>query len=208
MDRAEQSPPRGPPVTEPEVAGADSILRRSQIRYVVVGGQAVAREAATATHDVDVLVATADFDRTVLRLQQDPELTFDWKDGKLARFRIRSLGGVPLDVLNAVLFSGPRSGEEFFDYLLHEASTEVDGIAYATPEMVWYTRLLTKRWKAYAEKIVTNVIDGLGSHRLRGVEEIARRFGQDVTIKTRLAYVRNELSRPEVRSLLEGDQRR
>ena len=192
-------------MTEPEVQGADVILRRQAIQYVVVGGQAVAREAATATHDVDVMVATADFERTVERLQAEPELVFDWKDDKLARFRIRSLGGVPLDILNAVLFSGTRSAEEFFEFLVREASSENDGISYATPEMVWYTRLLTKRWKAYAEKIVTNVIDGVAAGRLRGVDEIARRFGIEVTINARIAYVRAELARPDVSSLIRSE---
>jgi hypothetical protein len=193
-------------VTEPEVRRADVILRRQGIPYVVVGGQAVAREAATATHDVDVLVATADFDRTVERLRSEAELVFDWSDDKLARFRIRPLGGVPLDILNAVLFSGNRGGVEFFDYLIHEASTVNDGIAYATPEMVWYTRLLTKRWKAYAEKIVTNVIDGVAATRLAGVDAIARHFGTEVTIKTRIAYVRVELMRPDIRSLIPANR--
>jgi hypothetical protein len=191
-------------VTEPSVAAIDTILKRLGIPFVVVGGQAIARESATATHDVDVMVATGDYARTVSLLQSDKDLTFDWESNQIARFRIRSVGGVPLDVINEANFSGDKPGEEFFRYLAEEGSTETDGVAYATAEVVWYTRLMTKRWKAYAEKIVTNVIDGVAAERLGKVEGIARRFGREETIAARLAYVREELARPDIESLVRG----
>jgi hypothetical protein len=187
---------------EAEVAAADTILKRLDIRYVVVGGQAIAQKAATSTHDVDVMVATAEFRPTVARLRAEADLAFDWEDPQIARFRIKSVGGVPLDVINAAAFSGKKPGEEFFQYLAREGSIESDGVAYATPEVVWYTRLLTKRWKSYAEKIVTNVVDGVASGRLGKVEEIAHRFGTEATIRERIAYVREELSRPDIESLI------
>ena len=168
----------------------------------MVGGQAVARRAATTTRDVDVMVATADYHDTVARLRDDPDLVFDWENDQVARFRVRSVGGVPLDIINPVTFSGEKTGEEFFSFLIREASFEADGVSYATPEAVWYTRLLTKRWKAYAEKIVTNVIDGLPPDRLQGVEEIGRRFGNETVLEPRVAYVREELARPEIGSLI------
>ncbi|MGA8303807.1 MAG: hypothetical protein WA691_09935 [Thermoplasmata archaeon] len=189
-------------MTEPEVGAADAILRRQGIRYVVVGGQAIAQTAATTTRDVDVMVATSDFRTTVERFRGEKELTFDWGDEQIARFRIRSVGGVPLDVINAAAFSGNRPGEEFFRFLIEDGSKEADGIAYAVPEVVWYTRLLTKRWRAYAEKIITNVIDGVAAGRLKKVEEIARRFGTEATIQERLAYVRAELARPDIESFI------
>ncbi len=189
-------------MTDAEVLAVDAILRREEIRYVVIGGQAIAQLAATATRDVDVMVATGDFERTIVRLQGVQELAFDWKDAQLARFRLLPQGGVPLDVINASTFSGTKSGEEFFRFLLADGSTETAGISYATPEAVWYTRLLTKRWKAYAEKIVTNVVDGVRAGRLTGVEAIAQRFGTEATIRTRLAYVREELARPDIESLI------
>jgi len=189
-------------VTEPEVAAADAILRRLDVRFVVIGGQAVAREAATSTHDVDVMVATADFAKTVRLLRGVKELAFDWESDLLARFRILPEGGVPLDLINSATFSGKRPGEEFFRYLTEEGATAVDGVLYATPEVVWYTRLMTKRWRAYAEKIVTNVIDGVAAGRLERVGEIARRFGTETEIRVRLAYVREELARPDVESLI------
>jgi len=189
-------------VTEPGVAAADLILKRRGIRYVVIGGQAVAREAATSTRDVDVMVATDDFGKTVDQLRQEKDLAFDWESDQLARFRILPLGGVPLDVINAATFSGEKSGDEFFRFLAREGSTGEDGVAYAAPEAVWYTRLMTKRWKAYAEKIVTNVIDGVAPQRLAKVDEIARLFGTEATIQLRLAYVREELARPDIESLI------
>ena len=189
-------------MTEPEVEAADRVLRGQSIRYVVVGGQAIAQKAATTTHDVDIMVATSDFQRTIARLRSVPDLAFDWQDHQLARFRIRSIGGVPLDIINASAFAGQRTGEEFFRYLTEEASAEIDGIAYASPEAVWYTRLLTKRWMSYSEKIITNVIDGVAPGRLDRVEEIARRFGTEATIQERLAYVRLELARPDIESFV------
>ena len=183
------------------MAAADAVLRREGIRYVVIGGQAIAREAATTTHDVDVMVATADYPRTISQLQRDRDLVYDWGNDQTARFRIRSQGGVPLDIVNAATFSGTKTGEEFFSYLAEKGSSVTDGIAYATPEMVWYTRLLTKRWRTYAEKIVTNVIDGVAPGRLREVEAIATRFGTETSIKARIAYVREELARPDIESL-------
>ena len=189
-------------MTEPEVAASVAILRKHGIRFVVVGGQAIARTAATTTHDVDVMVATDDFAKTNSLLREEEDLTFDWENDQTARFRIRSLGGVPLDVINAATFSGTRPGEEFFRFLTDEGSTETDGVAYATPEVVWYTRLLTKRWKAYAEKIVTNVIDGVAAGRLKTVDRIAERFGTEATIRARLAYVRAELDRPDIEALI------
>lgn len=204
MDRAEQSRAGGVSVTDPEVRAADAILRRHGIRYIVVGGQAVAQKAATTTHDVDVMVATQDFDETVKRLRTEKDVAFDWEEENLARFRILPAGGVPLDVLNSRLFAGRKSGEAFFRFLLDGATSDDQGISYCSPEAVWYTRLLTKRWKAYAEKIVTNVIDGLAADRLEKVEETAREFGTDPVIGPRIAYVREELARPEVQSLLRG----
>jgi hypothetical protein len=189
-------------MTEPGVAAVDAILRRLGIRYVVVGGQAIAQEAATTTHDVDVMVATDDYAKTVELLRSDRDLVFDWESNQIARFRIRSVGGVPLDVINGAHFSGKKTGQEFFGFLADEGSTETDGIAYATAEVVWYTRLMTKRWRAYAEKIVTNVIDGVARERLDKIEEIPRRFGSEATIDERLAYVREELARPDIETLV------
>ena len=186
---------------DPSVAAAVSVLRRHGIHFAVVGGQAIALSAATTTRDVDVMVTTDDYRSAVSRLAVDPELTLGLEGGAVTRFGIRALHGVPLDVVDAGVFAGTSSSKEFFDFLVHEETTDVEGVPYASPAMVWYTRLMTKRWRAYAEKIVTNVIDGLSADRLARVEQIARRFGTDRTIRERIAYVREELKRPDVGSL-------
>jgi len=175
------------------VGAVDRVLRRHDIRYVVVGGQAVARSAATATVDVDVMVTTADYRDAIARLEQDPELTKAWDGGAVCRFGLRSRPGIPLDVVDAGAFAGLRPGAEFFSFLEGEESTEVEGIRYASPAAVWYTRLMTKRWRAYAEKIVTNVVDGLGVAVLARVEAIGRRFGTESALRPRLQYVQEEL---------------
>lgn len=189
-------------MTDQDVQAADTILRRLEIPYVVVGGQAIARTAATATRDIDVMVATEDYARTVELLRREKDLAFDWDDGKLCRFRILASGGVPLDIINGLAFAGKRPGADFYRYLAAEASSRSDGIAYATPEAVWYTRLLTKRWRAYAEKIVTNMIDGVPPERLQAVEAIGRRFGTEETLAERVSYVREGLQRPDIVELL------
>jgi hypothetical protein len=189
-------------VTDASVDAADRVLRRHGIRYVVVGGQAVARDAATTTQDVDVMVTTDAYRAAIQQLGSDEELTLAWDGGAVARFGFRDRPGMPLDIVDAGAFSGTKSGAEFFAFLVDEASVEVDGIRYISPEAVWYTRLLTKRWRVYAEKIVTNVVDGISAERLAGVERIARRFGTEGTIRARLAHVREELERPELAALL------
>jgi hypothetical protein len=189
-------------VTDAGVGAADRILRRHGIRYVVVGGQAVARDAATATQDVDVMVTTGDYRNAVARLRGDEELTAAWDGGAVTRFGIRDLSGVPLDVVDSGFFAGRRTGQEFFDFLIREESSEKDGVRYVSTAGVWYMRLLTKRWRAYAEKIVTNVIDGVDPSRLKRVESIATVFGTEAAMRERIAYVREELQRPDLQALL------
>jgi hypothetical protein len=189
-------------VTDPAVEAASVILRKHGIRFAVVGGQAVARNAATATRDVDVMVTTDDYREAVARLGRDDALTLAIEGGPVTRFGITALRGVPLDVVDAGFFAGSKTGAEFFEFLLHEGSTDPDGLVYASPDVVWYTRLMTTRWRAYAEKIVTNVIDGLSVAHLDRVEAIARRFGTEGTIRERIAYVREELKRPDLDGLI------
>ena len=190
-------------MTEPTVAAADELLRKYSIRYLVVGGQAIAQEAATATRDVDVMVTTADYRNAVERLAKDPGLTLAWEGGPVTRFGIVAQRGTPLDVVDAGVFSGTKTAQEFFEFLVREHSIHVEGIRYLSPDAVWYTRLLTKRWKAYAEKIVTNIIDGLSTDHLDRVAEIARKFGTESTIRERLEYVREELKRPDLQQLVD-----
>lgn len=184
-------------MTEPEIRVADQILRRHAIRYVVVGGQAIGKDVTT-TSDVDVMVTTSDYPRAVERLRADPELEYRDEDGGVAYFSIRPLGGIHLDVLDAKEFAGSKTGEEFFDFVVKDGSRDRGGIRFAKPEVVWYTRLMVRRWKTYSEKIMTNVLDGMAPGHLREVEAIARRFGTEDLLRERIAYVRSELQRPDI----------
>lgn len=195
-------------MTDPAVQAACAILKKHGIRFAIVGGQAVALNAATATRDVDVMVTTDDYHAAVQRLSSDDALTFAYDGGAVTRFGIQALHGVPMDVVDAGFFAGAKTGKEFFDFLIGEGSAETEGVRYATPEVVWYTRLLTKRWQSYAEKIVTNVIDGLSPDLLERVQDIGRRFGTEETIRARIAYVREELNRPDLDALLRKDRGR
>jgi hypothetical protein len=199
MGRAQQSPACDDALIDPAVAAADRILRRHGIRYVVVGGQAVARRVDTGTLDVDVMVTTADYASAVRTLRKDTELAFrDEQDG-VAFFSLRNLEGTGFDLLDARPFAGARPGDTFFDFLVTEGSTEEGGVRFATTPVVWYTRLLATHWKVYAEKIVTNIGHGAPpAAHLRKVRQIAQRFGTEKIVQPRIEYVREEMLRSTI----------
>lgn len=186
-------------MTESSVALADVILRNHGIGYVVVGGQAVARTVRTGTLDVDVMVTTSDFESALSRLLKDPRIRLRGLREGVALLSIESARGAPLDLLDAAPFAGVRSGEEFFREMIEHECTEVEGIRYASTPLVWYTRLLTSRWKVYAEKILVNIADGADPGLLRRAEQISDRFGTRAEIEPRLEYVRHELAERSVR---------
>ncbi|MCI4363015.1 MAG: hypothetical protein L3K13_01735 [Thermoplasmata archaeon] len=172
---------------------ADVILRGHGIQYVVVGGQAVARTVRTGTVDVDVMVTTSDFQGTIERLLKDPRIRLRGMREGLALLSIESARGAGLDILDSAPFAGDQSGGEFYRYLVEEESSESAGVRYASTAIVWYTRLLTSRWKVYAEKILVNILDGADPGLLAQAERIARRFGTLELVRSRLEYVRREL---------------
>lgn len=172
---------------------SDAILRGHGIQYVVVGGQAVARTVRTGTVDVDVMVTTADFDAAVARLLKDPRIRLRAMREGVALLSIESAEGAALDVLDSAPFAGTRSGAEFYRFLVEEESSEASGIRYASTAVVWYTRLLTSRWKLYAEKILVNIVDGADAGLLDHAERIAQRFGTLEAARPRLEYIRREL---------------
>ncbi len=191
-------------MTEPEVEAADSILRRNEVQYVIVGGQAIGK-AVRATGDVDVMVTATHYAAAVAALQSDEDTEFQWEDQGVARFTMRPMGGEFLDVLDAAEFAGSRGREEFFAFLVEEESTERDGIRYATPAAVWYTRLMVRRWRHYSDKILQDLLGGIAAGRMRRVVEIARRFGTQETLRERVAYVRAEMRRPDLEYILQDD---
>ncbi len=176
------------------VEAACAILKEHDSAFVVVGGQAVARTVPTGTMDVDVMVTTADFGATLALLLKDPRLRLRGVREGVAMFAMEEAGGIGFDLLDAAPFAGRRSGKAFFRFLVDTESTESGGVRYASTAIVWYTRLLTSRWKVYAEKILVNISDGADAGLLRRVEDIARLFGSWAEVEPRLRYVRNELA--------------
>jgi hypothetical protein len=172
---------------------ANLILSGHGIAFIVVGGQAVARTVDTGTSDVDVMVTTADFPRTVEKLLKDPRIRLRGMREGVALFSIESARGVGLDVLDAAPFAGQRSGEAFYRFLEQRESHEDGGIRYASTALVWYTRMLTSRWKVYAEKILVNILDGADPRLLERAEAIGREFGTTAELAPRAAYVRQQL---------------
>jgi hypothetical protein len=172
---------------------ANIILTGHGIAFIVVGGQAVARTVETGTSDVDVMVTTGDFPRTVEKLLKDPRIRLRGMREGVALFAIESARGVGLDVLDAAPFAGNRSGAEFYRFLEQRESREENGIRYATTALVWYTRMLTSRWKVYAEKILVNILDGADPLLLERAEAIGREFGTSAQLAPRVAYVREQL---------------
>jgi hypothetical protein len=172
---------------------ANIILTGHGIAFIVVGGQAVARTVETGTSDVDVMVTTGDFPRTVEKLLKDPRIRLRGMREGVALFAIESARGVGLDVLDAAPFAGNRSGAEFYRFLEQQESREENGIRYATTALVWYTRMLTSRWKVYAEKILVNILDGADPRLLERAEAIGREFGTSAQLAPRVAYVREQL---------------
>lgn len=191
-------------MTELEVKAADAILRRNEVQYVVVGGQAIGK-AVRATGDVDVMVTATDYAAAVTALRSDEDAEFQWEEQGVARFAMRPMGGEFLDVLDASGFAGSRGSEDFFGFLVDEESTMQDGIRYATPAAVWYTRLMVRRWRHYSDKILQDLLGGVAAGRMRRVVEIARRFGTEETIRERVKYVRAEMKRPDLEYVLRGE---
>lgn len=168
------------------------ILRSHGVDFVIVGGQAVLRHVPRATGDVDVMVTTADYSATVSGLRGDPRLVFRSDADGVAQFYVRPLDGMGLDVLDAGSFSGSSPGSAFYDFLRRESSSETAGVRFASVESVWYTRLMVRRWRVYADKILADVVANASLRRVAEVRKIARRFGTEEIIAPRIEYLREE----------------
>ncbi len=185
------------------VSAARKVLDRNSVRFVVVGGQAIYLRVHTSTSDVDVIVATPEYEAAVTRLSSDTDVAGSDRQGGTSFIHLKTAGGARLDILDAANYSGDRPGAEFFRYVVEEGSIVKDGVRYATVPVVWYMRLVIDPWETYAEKLLTNVVDGIGPVApLREVGAIGRRFGTAEKLANRLAFVRNELKRPNLEDRL------
>jgi hypothetical protein len=176
-------------------------LRRNDIEYIVVGGQAVAEEVPVMTQDLDVLVALRDFDSAITRLRKEPLFGRVDRLSWIARWEARSPqrpGEVAdVDLLNGRPYCGDLTPDAFFDYLRDHWTT--DGVLGRTarPQVVWYTRLLAVGfWGGYALKVIRDLRAGAPIAWFDGVREISQRTGTSKVINERIAYVMDAM-RPD-----------
>ncbi|MGA7860716.1 MAG: hypothetical protein WCB19_02530 [Thermoplasmata archaeon] len=159
-------------------------------RYLVVGGLAVEQKVPTATEDVDLLLAVADYERVVAALVADPSVQID--EGRLISggFMDGGDGKVDFDLLNPVAFAGKRSGEEFFDFVYRSRSYESPLGRTADPQVVWYMRLMVPDWETYIQKIVRDLGNGAPWKWVDDVRRIADRFGAETTVGGRIGALK------------------
>ncbi|MGC2034130.1 MAG: hypothetical protein WA761_01640 [Thermoplasmata archaeon] len=151
------------------------ILSDNGIRSLVVGGEAIlASGLRTTTEDIDALVLVDDLERAAEQLSKDPAFYFvEPPISGMIGGQVRMDGAlVDFDVLDAGLYSGNRSGADFFAY----AYRTRHGI-YASPQVVWYMRLVNPERQAYALKISRDMNNGAPGSWLEDARKIARRFG-------------------------------
>jgi hypothetical protein len=172
------------------IEGFARLLSRHEIRFVIVGGQAVAREVPTATEDIDALILVEDLQATAAELAEDPTVKFiDSPSSGMARGQVRVGGAyVDFDLLDPSSYSGRRPGPEFFSYV-HRRSTE----HYAPPPVVWYMRLVVGDRGVYGSKIATDIRNGAPTTWLEEARRIARRFGTLAEVEPGIAFVRKLL---------------
>lgn len=175
-----------------EIAGE---LKRLKIRYVVVGGGAVAQQHSIATEDLDIIVATGDYDVALSALQASPLVTWAEQSPTMATVRFRLTGGIfELDVIDAALFAGRLDQDEFIRFLKAEASTTVGGIRFASIPAVWYMRLTNPQWEPYVDKVARDIEFGVPRSYLDDTLRIGVRFGRDREIRARIRLVEQLLT--------------
>lgn len=163
------------------------------ISFVVVGGQAVIRQVQVSTEDVDVMVATEDYQDTLSKIRNVPGVIERGSSDGLTQLRLRGPPAVSLDILDAGYFSGTKGGQELFRILMQEESSVSEGIRYASIGFVWYTRLSVPRWKAYVEKIIADTRADAGAPNIDLVRSLARKLGVSSVMSPRVTYLLDEL---------------
>ncbi len=169
------------------IEGFARLLERHGIRFVIVGGQAVARSVPTATEDIDALVMVDDLGAAVEALREDPAVRqIDAPSSGMAGGRVRTGGReIDFDLLDPAAYSGSRSGREFFEFAHRHRSG-----SFAAPRLVWYMRLVAGDLAVYGSKIATDIRNGAPLSWLEDARRIARRFGTAGTVETGVRFVR------------------
>ncbi len=175
------------------------VLKKHGIRYVVVGGAAVAEVYPSESFDVDVLLLAREYTTGVDALDHDPTIV------SMTRERDEMAGGhfvdgpalVRFDLLNPRAFSGHRPGDAFFDYVERYGSRASSEGAVATVPVVWYMRLVIEgdSWLVQVQKILRDLRAGAPWSLSKDVLRIATHFDVQTRLKERLGLVRQEAER-------------
>lgn len=158
------------------------------IRVLVVGGLALEVAGVGGTSDVDLFVTVRDFEELPreLRAEKRVAVLLSSGDDEVRSGLLRAIeGDVRFDVLDPSVFSGKKSGDEFFDYVEKHFSFESEIGPTVRPPVVWYTRLLLPG-EDQLGKIARDLGNGADPTWLNGAVRIARRFGTEGTVKARL----------------------
>jgi hypothetical protein len=170
-------------------------LDRLKIRYVVVGGGAVAQQHPVTTGDVDIMVATEAYFPTLDALDGSPKVRWAEKSPGMATvvFRIGA-EEYELDVINASEFSGDQGDDAFVQYVRAKASTVIHGIRFASIPAVWYMRLTNPEWQSYVDKVARDISFGIPRAYLDEAIAIAVRFGRGAEMRERVRQVEGLLA--------------
>ena len=181
------------------VSAFAKLLRERAVRYVVVGGAAVAEAYPSETVDVDVLLMAREYARAVDALDHDPSIVSMTREGgeMAGGHFVVGHSVVRFDLLNPEAFSGRRSGDDFFDYVARSGSRKTSGVAYAKVPVVWYMRLVIEgeAWMVQVQKILRDLRAGAPWGLTKDVDRIARRFGVQARLRDRMGLVRQEAQR-------------
>lgn len=170
------------------------ILRRNGVGFVFVGGVAIEQRFPSATQDFDVMVLPTGYERAVRLVDRDPAVvSFSRGPAEMPGGHVLVAGTVVrFDLLDPAAYSGNRSGEEFYRFVVryHSDASELGRVA--RPEVVWYMRLVIEDWEVYVSKILRDLRAGAPWSIVPKVERIAHRFGVRPKVRTRIEQLRED----------------
>jgi hypothetical protein len=181
-------------VIEAEAREFAQILRRNGVEFVFVGGVAIGQRFPSATQDFDVMVLPNGYARAVELIDRDPSVV------AMSRGPAEMPGGhvlvrgtlVRFDLLDPAAYSGVRSGEDFYGFVLRYRSDLMELGRVARPEVIWYMRLVIDQWEVYVSKILRDLRAGAPWSIVAKVDRIAHRFGVQQRIRDRLVHLRED----------------
>lgn len=166
-------------------------LEELGIRVVIVGGIAIQVQGGRATGDVDLLVAAREYPKLKTRLAGQSRIHSFKDSDQVSGFYFELAGRdveIRVDILNPSAFSGGHSGDELFDFVWKECSSQTELGRVANPEFVWYTRLLVNR-ELYRDKIAEDIEGHSPQEWLDRAVGIATRFGTEALARKRALEV-------------------